>query len=125
MNLTIPDNYKLFKREYKVSPVEFYRLQLSFICPDVNNTKLTIMAYIHFYGYKDAQKKILEDKIVVSQSSLYNFFSTLRKEGLIVGYEDEMRIIEDIVLCDEDHITLLTLSKDETKNEVEHRYFKV
>lgn len=125
MKIEIPDNYKLFKREFKVSPVEFYRIQLSFICKDVNSTKTTILAYLYCYGYKEAMKKILEDRIVVSLSSLYNFISTLRKEGLIVGYQEDIRLIEDIKLVDEDHITLLTLTKDPTKDEVGHKYYRV
>lgn len=125
MTINIPDNYKLFKREYVVSPVEFYRIQLSFICKDVNPTKTTILAYLYYYGYKEAMKKILEDRIVVSLSSLYNFISTLRKEGLIVGYQEDIQLIEDIKLVDEDHITLLTLTKDPTKDEVGHKYYRV
>ena len=125
MTINIPDNYKLFKREYNVSPVEFYRIQLSFICKDVNPTKTTILAYLYYYGYKEAMKKILEDRIVVSLSSLYNFISTLRKEGLIVGYQEDIQLIEDIKLVDEDHITLLTLTKDPTKDEVGHKYYRV
>lgn len=125
MTINVPDDYKLFKREYRVSPVEFYRIQLSFICKDVNSTKITILAYLYCYGYKEAMKKILEDRIVVSLSSLYNFISTLRKEGLIVGYQEDIRLIEDIKLIDEDHITLLTLTKDPTKDEVGHKYYRV
>ena len=125
MTINIPDNYKLFKREYVVSPVEFYRIQLSFICKDVNPTKTTILAYLYYYGYKEAMKKILEDRIVVSLSSLYNFISTIRKEGLIVGYQEDIQLIEDIKLVDEDHITLLTLTKDPTKDEVGHKYYRV
>ena len=125
MKIDIPDNYKLYKRDYPVSPVEFYRLQLAFICPDVNNTKLTIMAYLHHYGYKEAQQKIMEDRIVVSMSSFYNFISNLRKEGLIVGYEDDIKLVEGIILEEEDHITLLTLTKDYNKDEVGYKHFRV
>ena len=124
MDINIPDQYKLFEREYKVSPVEFYRIQLSFICPDVNNTKLTIMAYLYHFGYEEGTKRLLEDKIVISQSSLYNFISSLRKEGLIIGFTTEIELVPEITLCDSDHITLLKLSKDETKNEVGHKYFR-
>ena len=54
MIINIPDNYKLFKREFDVSPVEFYRIQLSLIIPNLNNTKLTVLAYIAHYSYKEA-----------------------------------------------------------------------
>lgn len=127
MTINLPDQYKGFKlfiRNYDVSPVEFYRQQLQFICPDVNNTKLTLLAYLYHYGYKEALERIIEDRIVVSMSSLYNFICNLRKEGLIVGYEEEIKLVEDIKLCEENHITLLTLRKDPTKNEVEHKYFR-
>lgn len=125
MKIEIPDNYKLFKREFKVSPVEFYRIQLSLICRDVSPTKITLLAYLHYYDYNEAIRKILEDKIVMSMSSLYNFISNLRKEGLIVGYQDDIKLIDDIKLVDEDHITLLTLTKDPNQDEVRHKYFRV
>lgn len=124
MNINIPDNYKLFKREYKVSPVEFYRKQLESICPDVKNTKLTILAYLYHYGYQEALKKILEDGIVISLSSLYNFISALRKEGLIIGYEEDIQLVPEIKLCDDNHVIILTLTKDSSKHEVGHKHFR-
>lgn len=125
MTINIPDGYELLKREFNVSPVEFYRIQLSFICRDVNPTKITILAYLYYYGYKEGVKRILDDKIVVSMSSLYNFISTLRKEGLIVGYQEDIKLVEDIKLTDENHITLIFLTKDSTKDEVGHKYFRI
>lgn len=125
MTINIPDNYKLFKREYNVSPVEFYRIQLGFICQGVNETKLTILAYLYYYGYQEAVKKILEDRIVVSMSSLYNFISTLRKEGLVVGYTDELKLVEGIKLVDDPHVTLFYFNIDTTKDEVGHKYFRI
>ena len=125
MTINIPDNYKLFKRVYDVSPVEFYRIQLGFICKDVNETKLTILAYLYYYGYQEAVRKILEDRIVVSMSSLYNFISTLRKEGLVVGYTDELKLVDDIKLVDDPHVTLFYFNIDTTKDEVGHKYFRI
>lgn len=124
MTINIPDNYKLFKREYNVSPVEFYRIQLGFICEGVHETKLTILAYLYYYGYKKAVEKILEDRIVVSLSSLHNFISNLRKEGLVVGYAEDLKLVEDIKLIDDPHVTLFYFNKDQTKDEVKHKYFR-
>ncbi len=125
MTINIPDEYKLFQRNFTVNPVEFYRIQLGFIIPTINNTKLTILAYIACYGYKEGKKRILEDGIVTTPNSLYNFVSQMRTQGLLVGYKDDIQLVEEIKLCDENHVTLLTLIKDETKNEIGHRYFKV
>ncbi len=124
MTINIPDDYKLFRRDFSVSPVEFYRIQLGFIIPNINNTKLTILAYIANYGYVEGRIKLLQDEIVTSKSSLHNFISEMRTQGFIVGYGEDVKLVEDIVLCDDSHITLLTLSKDETKDEIGHRYFK-
>lgn len=125
MNINIPDNYKLFKREFRVSPVEFYRIQLTLICPEVTDTKLTVLSYLYHYGYKDGFSKLLEDRIVTSKASLFNVISHLRKDGLIVGHEEEIRLVDEIRLCDSDHIQLIYLTKDETIDEVKHRYFRI
>lgn len=124
MTINIPDNYKLLKREYSVHPVEFYRIQLGFIIPEINNTKLTILAYIAAYGYPEGRDQILIDNIVTSKSSLHNFVSEMRTKGIIEGYGDQTKLVDEIMLCNEDHITLLTLRKDSNKNEIGHRYFK-
>lgn len=124
MTINIPDNCKVYRRSFKVSPVEFYRIQLEHICNGVNQTKLTILAYLYYYGYTKGVEKILEDRIVVSMSSLYNFTSTMRKEGLIVGYEDDIRLNEEIKLVDDPHVTLFFLDIDESKDEVNHKHFR-
>lgn len=124
MTINLPDNYKLFKREFDVSPVEFYRIQMSLIFEDLNNTKLTVLAYIAHYGYKEARKKIIQDGIVTSPFSLHNFISEMRTKGIVTGYKNDVRLHEDIVLCDSNHITIFQLTKNESKNEVGHKYFK-
>lgn len=124
MTINIPDNYKLFKREFDVSPVEFYRIQLSLIIPNLNNTKLTVLAYIAHYGYKEARKKIIQDGIVTSQYSLHNFISEMRTKGIIMGYKDDVNLHEDIFLCKENHVTIFQLTKNENKDEVGHKYFR-
>lgn len=125
MTINIPDNYKLFKRDFKVSPVEFYRIQLTLICPDVTDTKLTVLSYLYHYGYKVGFSKLLEDRIVTSKASLFNVISHLRKDGLIIGHEEEIKLVEDIKLYDEDQIQLIYLTKDPDNDEVKHRYFRI
>lgn len=107
-----------------VSPVEFYRVQLGFIIPDINNTMLTILAYVKQYGYKDAVTALHKDRVLTSPGSIRNNLTELRRRGLLLGVEPNVRINDDIKLCDADHVTLLILEKDENKNEVKHRYYK-
>lgn len=124
MTVQVPDNYKLFKREFDVSPVEFYRIQLSLIIPNMNNTKLSILAYIAHYGYKEARKKIIQDGIVTSVYSLHNFISEMRLKEIVVGYKNNVRLHEDIFLCRENHVTIFQLTKNESKDEVGHKHFR-
>lgn len=125
MTVHIPDDYKLFKREFKVSPVEFYRMQLTLICPDITDTKLTVLSYLYHYGYKVGFAKLLEDRIVTSKPSLFNVISHLRKDGLITGREEEIKLVDEIKLYDENQIQLIYLIKDPDNDEVKHRYFRV
>ena len=124
MTLNIPDNFKVFERKYEVSPVEFYRIQLGFTIPGINNTKLTILAYICNFGYKEGRKRIIEDRIVTSNSSLHNYITEMRTQGFLEGYGEDVHLVEDIMLVDSNHVTLLTLIKDESKNEIGHRYYQ-
>lgn len=125
MTVNIPDNYRLFKRDFRVSPAEFYRIQLTLICPEVTDTKLTVLSYLYVYGYKEGFQKLLKDRIVTSKASLFNVISRLRKDGLIIGHEEEIKLVEDIQLHDEDHIQLIYLTKDYSIDEVKHRYFRI
>lgn len=125
MTIELEDDVKVFSRNFTVGPVEFYRIQLGFIIPTLNNTKLTILAYIAHYGYKIGRIKILDDKILTSKNSLYNFISDLRTEGIVEGYGNDVKLVEGIKLCDEDNVTILTLKKNPELDEVGHKFFKV
>lgn len=122
--IKIPEKYYLTQRKMVVSPVEFYRVQLGFIIPHINNTMLTILAYVKHYGYTEAISALLKDRVLTSKGSIRNNLTELRREGLLLGVEPNVRINEDIILYDDDFVTLLILEKDETKNEVKHRYYK-
>lgn len=122
--LKIPTKYQIVQRKMIVSPIEFYRVQLGFIAPDINNTMLTILAYVKHYGYYDAVDKLHEDKVLTSIGSIRNNLTELRRRGLLLGVEPEVRINDDIQLFDKDLVTLLIMEIDDTKNEVGHRYYK-
>lgn len=122
--LVIPEKYKVVQRRMGVSPIEFYRIQFGFIVPDINNTMLTILSYVKYYGYDKAIEELLKDRVLTSKGSIKNNLTELRRKGLILGVEPNVRINEKIVLYDEDFITLLILEKDSTKNEIKHRYYK-
>jgi hypothetical protein len=126
MTLKIPDEYKLLQRKFRVSPVEFYRIQLGFIIPECNNTKLTILSYVHHYGYTEAIKKVYEHKVLTSMDSIKNYLSKLRAESYLIGYEPDVKLNEEIKLENQNNITLLILEKDENldENDIGHRYYK-
>jgi len=123
-SLKIPIKYLIVQNKKVVSPTEFYRIQLGFIAPHINNTMLTILAYVKHYGYADAMTKLYEDRVLTSMGSIKNYLTDLRKAGLLIGYEPDVRLNDDILIFEQDLVYMLILDKDETKNETKHRYYK-
>lgn len=123
-NLQIPANFKVLQRKFEVHPIEFYRIQLSFIAPTLNNTYLSILAYIKHYGFTVAKDKLIDDRILTSAGSLRNYCTDLRVKGLLLDTDPFTQLNPEIKLIDEDHVTLLVLIKNENKNEIGHRYYK-
>ena len=87
-------------RNYEVSPTEFFKKQLEDILekvPNINNTKLHLLSYIHHYG-QGYKQKVLEDGICTSMESINNFESSLRKMNLLHGYWPDAHLNPDIKL---------------------------
>ncbi len=121
--LFIPENLRVFKYEYTVSPVEFYRMQLTSIRPDVHPTKLAIMAYIKVYGV-DYRDRLLESTICSTLASIRNYESTLRAENLISGYAPDIELNPEIKFCEEDHIQVNFIFKNLNLDNVNHKHYK-
>lgn len=121
--LFIPEDRKVFKYTYNVSPVEFYRMQLTFILPEVHPTKIAILAFIKVYG-ADYRKELLESTICSTLDSVRNYESTLRAENLISGYSPDIELNENIKFCEMDYVQLLYITKDEKIDGVLHKHYK-
>jgi hypothetical protein len=124
IQIPIDADLKVFRRTFEVGPVEFYRIQLGFILPGLNNTLLTVLAFLYHHGAEEAQKRILNRKIFTSRKSYDNVITQLRKDGLLLGFHPDIRLHADIKLCDQDNVTLLVLKRDETKDAIGHRYYQ-
>lgn len=122
------------KREYSLSPIEFIKYQLNqainIPAPKLNETDITILAYVHHYKDK-AKDKVLEDRILTSPNSYINYVSKLKGMGYITKEEKTnpkspaVPIINPLLrLEEEDFITLVIVRKDPNKNEVYHPYYK-
>lgn len=75
-------------KEYAFNELVSTQLQLDLMfnypVKQLNDTEVKILAYIFVYGAL-AEEKLLEDKIMLTQNSLNNYFSSLRKRKLLTG----------------------------------------
>lgn len=120
---------KKLVKEYHLPPIEFVKFQLNqsinFPIPLLNDTIITILAYVHYHG-PDAKKKIVEDRILTSTNSCINYISTLIHQGYLHRLDDKKTVILNpkILILDSDYIQVNVVKLDETKNEVYHPYYK-
>jgi len=121
--LFIPTDLKVFKYEFKVSPVEFYNMQLADIIPEVHPTNRVIMAYIKVYG-ENYRKELLDSTICSTIESIRNYESTLRTANLIYGYSPDIKLNDNIHLCEIDHVKMFYLIKDPNIDYVNHKHYK-
>lgn len=117
---------KLFK-EYRLPPIEFIKFQLNQAInvpiPLLNETNLTILAYVYYYG-PEAKKKIVEERILSSTNSCINYFGTLIAQGYLIRDETEVKLNPKILIQDADYIQINVVKLDNTKYEVYHPYYK-
>lgn len=130
---------KKFKREYKLSKIEFIKFQLNQIINHqltvLHDTDITILAYIYMYGL-EATDKILEHRILTSPMSVSNYLSRLTKAGYIVktpktqaehkghkGYSD-LSLSPNLLIIEEDFIQIDIVSLDKESDEVYHRHYQ-
>ena len=119
---------KKLKREYVLPPIEHIKFQLNqsinVPMPVLNDTNLTVLAYVHFYK-GEAKKMLVSDRIISTTNSANNYFSTLRSMGYIQGYDNEgnLQLNPKILIMDEDYIQVTIVRRDNTKHEVYHPYF--
>jgi len=121
--LFIPEDFRVFMYEHRVSPVEFYRMQLSDIRPDVHPTKIAILAFIKVFG-PTYREELLASTICSTLDSIRNYESTLRAENLISGYSPDIELNEQIKFCDQDHIQMNYIIKDDKADGVKHKHYK-
>ena len=125
----------IYQREFKLSPVEFVKFQLynsiNLPIPILNETDITVLAYIHLYG-NDSKKKIVDHRIFTSVSSFTNYVSRLRSMGYIEadptkGRSKErkpLRLNPNLVIVPNDHILLSKVHLDTNSDKVNHPYYK-
>lgn len=80
----------IIKKEFKQDKISCTELQLNLLFNypqrQLNDTEVRILAYIHVYQ-SEAELKLLEDKVMLTQQSLNNYFSSLRKKKLLTGFK--------------------------------------
>lgn len=115
------------KREYDLSPVEFYKFQLNQIINHtvqvVTTTDITLVAYLHVYG-ESFQDQLLQDRIFINPISIKNAISKLVKLGFLVKENKQIKINPAIILVEEDFVQINIVRKDPSKTEVYHKYYK-
>jgi hypothetical protein len=118
---------KLFK-EYHLPPIEFVKFQLNqsinFPIPLLNDTIITILAYVYYYG-PSAKDKIVGDRILTSKNSCINYISTLIAQGYLVRNDDKtVSLNPKLLILDSDYMQINLVKLDTSKNEVYHPYYK-
>lgn len=120
------------KREYKLSPIEFYRFQLNNIIngglPTLSQTDITILAYIYIHGI-DSQHLLLTDRIFTHPKSVTNAISSLIQRGYIIKTQIEkgrntLTLNPNIKLLSEDFIQISIVTLDPNSEEVYHKYYR-
>ena len=114
-------------REYHLPPIEFIKFQLNqsinVPVPLLNETNLTILAYVYYYG-PDAKKKIVEERILSSSNSCINYFGTLVAQQYLIREDGEIKLNPKILILDADYIQVNMVKLDSSKYEVYHPYYK-
>lgn len=117
----------IFKRTYLLPKIEFIKFQLnqSINVPILvlNDTNLTIMAYIHEYG-AEAKHKIIQERILTSVNSCVNYFSQLKALGYIIQEGKTYKLNPKLYICPTDFTQISQVQIDTSKNEVYHVYYK-
>jgi hypothetical protein len=116
---------KIYKREYKLPKIEFYKYQLnrSINCPEpvLNETDITILAYIYVYGNRTTDM-IIRDRILTSRNSCVNYIVKLKKLNYAVK-DPDLKLNPNLQISDTDYIEVVTIHKtDEEK--VYHPYYR-
>ena len=124
----------IYQREFNLSPIEFIKFQLynsiNLPSPILNETDVTVLAYIHLYG-NNAKKKIVEHRIFTNVNSFTNYVSRLRSMEYVEpdptqGRSKErkpLRLNPNIVILDHSHILVTKINLDPTSDKVNHPYF--
>lgn len=116
-----------FRRTYTLSPVEFIKFQLNqainFPIPNLNETDITILAYIYLYKL-DAKDKIVKDRILTSITSCHNYFVKLKHMQYILKTEEGYVLNPQLKIIDESFIQINDVNLDLSNSNVNHPYFK-
>ena len=115
----------MFKREYILPKIEFYKYQLnrSINCPVpvLNDTDITILAYIYVYGDKTTDM-IIRDRILTSRNSCVNYIVKLKKMGYAEKI-DTLKLNPYLKISDEDFVEIVKVIVTDEKK-VYHPYFR-
>lgn len=118
---------KILKKEYHLPPIEFVKFQLNniinFPIPVLNDTNITILAYIYYHG-PDAKRKIVEDRILTSNNSCINYIGTLTAQRYLIRTDNGVELNPRLFIQDADYIQVNVVKIDTTSNEVYHPYYK-
>lgn len=120
--IEVPGNVRFLQFNYEVGEVEFYRMQLGFILPKLNNTMLTMLAYVKVYGEK-AKDKLIADGIITSNNTFYTYKCALNKEGYLIDYKvnEGIKLME---FSEEPVLVFNYIKTNSSKNEVEYKYYR-
>lgn len=125
----------IYQREFKLSPIEFVKFQLynsiNLPTPLLNETDVTVLAYIYLYG-NAAKKKIIDHRILTNVNSFTNYVSRLRSMDYIEpdnvkGRSKDrkpLKLNPNIIIVNESHVQITKIELDNTSSKVNHPYYK-
>ena len=117
---------KAVKREYNLSPVEFYRCQLeeiiNFPVKKLTHTDVTLMAYVKVHG-ANYLTTLMEDRIFTNPLSVKNTVSKLTRAKVLIK-DNGLHINPKIILQEEDFVQMTVFKKDENLTQVYHKYYQ-
>lgn len=129
---------KVIKKQYILSPLEFYKYQLeqtiNYKHRVLNDTDLLVLAYIHVYG-KEFGKELLKDRILTHANSVTNYLGNLVKSGFAIKIYDEsdeskrkaftdVKVNPQITILDDSFVQITQIIKDETSEEVYSKNYR-